>query len=58
MVGDDIETDVLAAQAVGLTGILVQTGKTRPEDIAEAPGRPDHVIRSIAHLPELLGLLG
>jgi HAD superfamily hydrolase (TIGR01458 family) len=58
MVGDDIETDVLAAQAVGLTGILVQTGKTGPEEIATAPGRPDHVIRSIAHLPELLGLLG
>jgi HAD superfamily hydrolase (TIGR01458 family) len=57
MVGDDLETDVLAAQAVGLTGILVQTGKTGAEEIPDALGRPDHVIRSIAHLPELLGLL-
>ena len=31
MVGDDIDGDVLAAQAVGLTGILVRTGKFRPD---------------------------
>ena len=27
MVGDDIETDVLAAQRQGLTGVLVKNGK-------------------------------
>ena len=30
MVGDDIETDVLAAQRQGLTGVLVKTGKYLP----------------------------
>ena len=36
MVGDDIETDVLAAQRQGLTGVLVKTGKYLP---AHAPRR-------------------
>lgn len=56
MVGDDIENDVLAAQAVGLTGVQVRTGKFRPDDVERASGRPDHVIDSIAGLPDLLGL--
>ena len=30
MVGDDLESDVLGAQAVGITGVLVRTGKYRP----------------------------
>ena len=29
MVGDDVENDVLAAQALGITGVLVRTGKFR-----------------------------
>lgn len=53
MVGDDIVTDVMAAQELGLTGVLVRTGKFRPEDLAR--GSPDHVIGSIADLPQLLG---
>jgi len=56
MVGDDIENDVLAAQAVGITGVLVRTGKYREELLAGAPGTPDHAIDSIADLPGLLGL--
>lgn len=53
MVGDDMVTDVLAAQDVGLTGVLVRTGKFRTADLER--GSPDHVIGSIAGLPELLG---
>jgi ribonucleotide monophosphatase NagD (HAD superfamily) len=52
MVGDDIATDVLAAQDLGMTGVLVQTGKFRPGDLER--GRPDHLIDSIADLPNLL----
>ena len=33
MVGDDVQNDVLAAQAVGLHGVLVRTGKFRPETL-------------------------
>ncbi|RRR81744.1 HAD-IIA family hydrolase [Streptomyces sp. RP5T] len=55
MVGDDIESDVLAAQRAGLTGVLVKTGKYLPETHRSASGRPDHVIESFADLPTLLG---
>ncbi|WP_034268938.1 TIGR01458 family HAD-type hydrolase [Haloechinothrix halophila] len=54
MVGDDIESDVLAAQRAGLTGVLVKTGKYLPETHARADGTPDHVIDSFADLPDLL----
>ncbi|MGW1543292.1 HAD-IIA family hydrolase [Streptomyces sp. NPDC002309] len=56
MVGDDIESDVLAAQRAGMTGVLVRTGKYLPETHREAGGTPDHVIDSFADVPSLLGL--
>ncbi len=48
MVGDDVRTDVLAAQRVGLRGIFVLSGKHAPDDLdaaARARGgrRPDGV---------------
>jgi HAD superfamily hydrolase (TIGR01458 family) len=55
MVGDDVVTDVLAAQSAGLIGVLVRTGKFRPADLDRHVG-PDHVIGSVADLPELLEL--
>ncbi len=54
MVGDDIGSDVLGAQAVGITGVLVRTGKFRQADLDDADGRPDHVVDGIGDLPELL----
>ena len=54
MVGDDIETDVLAAQRQGLTGALVKTGKYLPRTHHTASGTPDHVLDSFADLPALL----
>lgn len=54
MVGDDVVNDVLGAQAAGLTGVLVRTGKFRAEDLERAPAAPDVVLGSIADLPELL----
>ena len=58
MVGDDIESDVLAAQRAGVTGVLVRTGKYLPETHRAASGTPDHVIDSFADLPALLADLG
>ena len=55
MVGDDIVNDILGAQAAGLTGILVRTGKYRPGDDARDGGRPDHVLDSFADVPSFLG---
>ncbi len=54
MAGDDIETDVLAAQRQGLTGALVKTGKYLPRTRRAASGTPDHVLDSFAGLPALL----
>jgi HAD superfamily hydrolase (TIGR01458 family) len=54
MVGDDIESDVLAAQRQGITGVLVRTGKYLPRTHRHAGGAPDHVLDSVADLPGLL----
>lgn len=54
MVGDDIGGDVLAAQRLGITGVLVRTGKYLAETHRSAPAAPDHVIESVADLPALL----
>jgi HAD superfamily hydrolase (TIGR01458 family) len=55
MVGDDVENDVLAAQRLGITGVLVRTGKFRDETLAAASAPPDVVVGSIADVPGLLG---
>ncbi|MFD8706807.1 HAD-IIA family hydrolase [Kitasatospora sp. NPDC059648] len=57
MVGDDIESDVLAAQRYGITGVLVRTGKAAPGTPRRGDGDPDHVLDSVADLPELLSRL-
>jgi phosphoglycolate phosphatase-like HAD superfamily hydrolase len=51
MVGDDLHNDVLAAQAVGLTGVQVRTGKFAEDQLGT--GTPDHIIDSFADLPAL-----
>ncbi|OBI65611.1 HAD family hydrolase [Mycolicibacterium fortuitum] len=61
MIGDDLNNDVLAAQVVGMTGVLVRTGKFRQATLDrwaadEFAMQPNHVIDSVANLPELLGL--
>ena len=55
MVGDDPELDIHGAQAAGLRGILVETGRHRPG--AESPFRPDLILPSVAQLPEMLDKL-
>ncbi|MBU9762901.1 HAD-IIA family hydrolase [Mycobacterium sp. TNTM28] len=61
MIGDDLNNDVLAAQVVGMAGVLVRTGKFRQDTLDrwaadEFAMQPNHVIDSVADLPELLGL--
>ena len=61
MVGDDLNNDVLAAQVVGMTGVLVRTGKFRQDTLDrwaadEFAMQPNHVIDSVADLPALLDL--
>jgi HAD superfamily hydrolase (TIGR01450 family) len=59
MVGDDLDNDVLAAQVVGMTGVLVRTGKFQQDTLdrrekEEFGLQPTHVIDSVADLPDLL----
>ena len=50
MIGDDILGDIEAAQACGIRGIQVRTGKFRAADL-DGDVRPDVVLDSIADLP-------
>ena len=54
MVGDDIEGDVVGAQAVGMRTVLVRTGKFRPDELEHTRVVPDGIVSSIAHLPDWL----
>lgn len=61
MVGDDLNNDVLAAQVVGMTGVLVRTGKFRQATLDrwaadEFAMQPNYVVDSVADLPGLLEL--
>lgn len=48
MVGDDLENDVLAAQNIGGTGILILTGKTKLSDIGQS--KPDFIVSSLSEV--------
>ena len=54
MVGDDVESKVGGAQAAGLAGILVRTGKYRDEALEASGIRPGAIVDSIADVPALL----
>ncbi len=51
MVGDDVITDVDGAQRVGMSGVLVQTGKYREGDL-ERGVTPAAVVPSLAAFPD------
>ena len=54
MIGDDIDSDVGGAQATGLGGVLVRTGKYREAYAMASPIKPDAILDSVADLPKLL----
>jgi NagD protein len=54
MVGDRMDTDVVAGIEAGLETILVLTGSTRRADIARFPYRPSRVLDSIVDTIELI----
>jgi NagD protein len=54
MVGDRMDTDVIAGIEAGLTTILVLTGSTTPEQIDGFPYRPSLVVNSIADVLDLM----
>ena len=54
MVGDRMDTDVVAGIEAGLDTILVLTGSTTVADIERYPFRPGRVLDSIADAIELI----
>ena len=55
MIGDRMDTDVVAGIEAGLETILVLTGSTDLEDIEKYPFRPSRILPSIAEAIELIG---
>src|ERR687890_922082 len=53
MVGDRMDTDVVAGIEAGLETILVLTGSTRASDVSRFPFRPSKVLDSIADVVEM-----
>jgi NagD protein len=54
MVGDRMDTDVVAGIEAGLETILVLTGSTSVEEVEQYPFRPSRVLQSIADAIELV----
>jgi NagD protein len=54
MVGDRMDTDVLAGMEAGLRTYLVLTGSTKAEEVDRFPFRPTHVRASIQDIIELV----
>jgi NagD protein len=54
MMGDSMDTDVVAGIEAGLETILLLTGSTRREDIGRFPFRPSRVLDSIENALELV----
>jgi HAD superfamily hydrolase (TIGR01509 family) len=54
LVGDDVESDVRAAQLFGMQTAFVRTGKFRPDTLEGLDVSPDVVLSSIADLPAWL----
>lgn len=54
MVGDRMDTDIVAGIEAGLLTYLVLTGSTSKDEIERFPYRPNHVVDSVADLVELV----
>ncbi|HEY66284.1 MAG TPA: TIGR01457 family HAD-type hydrolase [Caldilineae bacterium] len=50
MVGDRMETDIIAGVESGMETILVLTGITRREDVPRYPYQPTRIVRSVAEI--------
>jgi NagD protein len=51
MIGDRMDTDIIAGVESGLETILVLTGVTRREEVDHFPYRPTRIVDSVAEIP-------
>lgn len=50
MIGDRMDTDIIAGIESGMETILVLSGVTQREQIADYPFQPQHVVDTVAHI--------
>ena len=50
MVGDRMDTDMIAGVETGMDTILVLSGVTRREEVGRYPYQPTHIVESVAEL--------
>lgn len=56
IVGDDITTDILGANKLNATGVLVKTGCFSEESLNNSAVKPDHIIENVNQLLDLLNV--
>jgi len=54
MIGDRLYTDMEMARQAGIMGILVLTGETKREDLADYPNPPDLIVDDLSDLKKFL----
>jgi NagD protein len=54
MIGDRMDTDIVAGMEAGMETILVLTGLTDAGDVERFPYRPTRVVKSVADLIEMV----
>ena len=52
MIGDTMDTDIVGGLQMGYKTVLVLTGTTSRQDLAEYAFQPDVIIESIAHMAD------
>ena len=51
IIGDRMDTDIIAGLESGLLTVLVLSGVCQREDVPQYPFRPDYIISSVGELP-------
>ena len=50
MIGDRMDTDIVAGVESGMETVLVLSGVTRREEVSRYPYQPTHVVESVAEI--------
>lgn len=53
MIGDNLQTDILAANNAQITSLLIETGVNTRQDVQEGSGQPDYVVKDYEELMQL-----